>query len=199
MRRTDLRRHAARALAARSGTAAIEFALVAVPFLAMLLLVFELSYDLFTQAALDGALQRASREVQTGNAQNLTGSSFISGVMCPALAGLLSCGNVYVSIRRLSPGPAQDYYDYTTGSLPMTNGQLDLSSYGGGSFCNSGPSQLLLVSAIYVGPSFIGSLLSNGFGVQYQGSTVHATLATVGIVSEAYAPSAAPAGSSAPC
>ena len=188
-----------RARTGRAGTAAVEFALIAVPFLAVLLMVFELSYDLFTQAVLDGALQRASRQVQTGNAQNLTGSSFISGVMCPALGGLLSCASIHVSILRISPGAGQDYYDFTTGTPPMSNGQLDLAAYSGGSFCNSGPSQMLLVSAIYVGPSFIGGLLPTGFGVPYQGGTVHATLATVGIVSESYSPSAAPAGSSAAC
>nr|WP_321983202.1 TadE/TadG family type IV pilus assembly protein [uncultured Lichenicoccus sp.] len=199
MRRNNRPADARRRKNHRAGTAAVEFGILALPLLAVLLLVFELSYDLFTQTVLDGALQQAARRVQTGNAQNLTGSSFISGIMCPELEGLLSCANVYVSVQRITPGATQDYYDFTTGAPPMAGGQLDLSAYSGGSFCNSGPSQLLLVSAIYVGPAFLGSLLSNGFGVPYQGQTVHATLSTVGIVSEGYSPAAAPAGSAPSC
>ncbi len=185
---------------ALGGTAAIEFALLAVPFLAVLLLVFELSYDLFTQSVLDTALQRAAREVQTGNAQNqATGAAFINTIVCPALGGVLSCANLHVSVQRLTFEAGQDFYDYTTGVVPVNNGQLDLSGYSGGSFCNGGPAQMLLVSAIYVGPAFLGSLLPNSFSVTFQGQTVHATLSTVALFSESYPPAAAPSGSAVSC
>ncbi len=119
--------------------------------------------------------------------------------LCPDLDGLLSCGNVYVKIQRLAPTSKQDDYDYTTGLPPMRAGAFDLSSYGSGSFCNSGPPQLLLVSAIYIGPTILGDLMPNGSTVNYNGQAVHVTLSTVGLVSESYSPAAASQGAAAPC
>lgn len=181
-------------------TTAVEFALLALPSLMMVLFIFELSYDLFTQAVLDNALQLATRQLQTGNAQNVKdGNDFNVKYMCPALRGLLLCSGVFVRVQSISLSGTQDYYDYTTGSPPVSNGVLDLSSYAAGSFCNAGPSQLLLVSAVYVGPTFLGPLLPRAFSASYNGSLVRPTLATVGIVSESYTPSAAASGAARPC
>ncbi len=182
------------------GTTAVEFAIVAMPFLMLLLFVFEMSYDLFSQAVLDNALQLAARQLQTGNAQNVkNGNDFIVKYLCPDLNGLLMCSNVYVEVQQIAPSPTQDYWDYTTGSAPVSGGKLDLSGYATGSFCNSGPSQLLLVSAVYVGPSFVGGLLSGVFSASYGGHLVHPTFSSVGLVSEAYTPSTATQGAAKSC
>lgn len=174
--------------------------MVALPFLMLLLFVFELSYALFSQAALDCALQIAARQLQTGNAQNVKdGNDFITKYLCPDLGGLLMCSNVYIQVARIAPSSTQDYYDYTTGSVPVTGGALDLSAYVAASFCNAGPSQLLLVSAVYVGPTFLGGLLPGLFSTSYNGHLVHATLSTVGLVSEAYTPTAAGQGAAKSC
>ena len=193
-------RFAAAALQDRRGAAALEFALVAVPAIAFLLFILELSFDLFSQAVLDDALQLAARQIQTGGAQNAkNGGDFIANYLCPDFAGLLSCNGLYVKVQRLALGSTQDYYNYTTGVPPVTAGVLDLSSYNSASFCNSGPSQLLLISAVYVGPTLIGNLVPNALAVFYNGSRVHATFSTVGIVSEGYPASAAASGAASPC
>lgn len=173
--------------------------MVALPFLMLLLFVFELSYDLFSQAALDNALQLAARQLQTGNAQNVKdGNDFITKYLCPDLGGLLACSGVYIKVAKIAPSSTQDYYDYTTGALPTSGGTLDLSSYAAASFCNAGPAQLLLVSAVYVGPAFLGGLLPGVLSVPYNGSRVHASLATVGLVSESYVPTSGTGGAK-PC
>ena len=103
------------------GVAAVEFALVAIPFISLILFVFELSYDLFQQEALDSGLHLAVRQVQTGNAQNATsGTDFITRFLCPNIGGLLTCSNLYVKVQKLSPATGQDFYDFTTGTLPLT-------------------------------------------------------------------------------
>jgi hypothetical protein len=184
----------------RRGATALEFAVVAVPFLTVTLFLFDLSYMLFTQEVLDGALHAAVRQVQTGNAQNaLSGNDFINKYLAPQLSGLLSPANVYVQMKRLSPTANQDYYNFTTGKLPMTGGSLDLSNFSSDKFCNSGPAQMLLVSAIYVGPTFIGGLLPNVLSVYFNGTLVDATLSTVGVITENYPPAAAGSGSAAAC
>ncbi len=174
----------------RSGAVAVEFAIVAVPFFLWLLFIFELCFDLFTQVALDNALHDAVRQIQTGNAQFLAnGQAFINGYLCPALNGRLICSNLYVNVSGPVFGTGQDYYNFTTGAVPTNGNTLDLSNYSGAaSFCNAQPTQFMLVSAIYVGPTFLGGLLPGLMSLQYNGTTVHATLSTTGIVLEPYSP-----------
>ncbi len=180
----------------RRGVAALEFAIVSVPFFLFLLFVVEISYDLFTQEALDEGLHAAMRSIQTGNAQNVTSASaFITQYMCPSMRGLLECGaRLFINVQKLSFSGSQDYYNATTGIIPVVGNTLNLGAYGNAGFCNSGPSEFLLISAIYVGPSLIGGLLPNLLSVSYGGAPVHATLSSTGAVTEAYAAVGAPNG-----
>jgi Flp pilus assembly protein TadG len=179
----------------RRGSTSVEFAVVAFPFVALLLFVFEISYDLFCQEALDTALTTAVRQIATGNAQNAqSGSQFVQNYLCPDAVGLLECNSsLFVRVDKiaLSPTSALDYWNYTTGNVPVTGNTLNLAGYGNANFCNAGPTQMLLVSAIYVGPTFIGGLFPGIFSVIYNGGPVHATLATAGVVSEGYPPAGA--------
>jgi Flp pilus assembly protein TadG len=175
----------------------LEFGIIAVPFFMWLLFSFELSYDLYTQSALDDALHAAVRMIQTGNAQYVAdGKTFVNGYLCPAAGGRLECSRMYVQVQPANFGTNQDYYNLTTGALPVSGNTLVLTNYasaatsGSGSFCNASPQQFLLVSAIYVGPTFLGALLPGVLSEIYGGQRVHATLATTGIVTEPYSVSA---------
>ena len=180
--------------------AALEFAIVAMPFILALLFVFELSYDLFVQEALDSGLHQAVRQIQTGSAQNVTnGAAFITKYLCPAVAGLLSCSGLYINVQKLSLTYPQDYWNATTGKLPVNAGALNLSGFSSASFCNSGPSEMLLVQAIYVSPTFVGGVLPNVMSWSYGGSIVHAALSQVAAVTENYSASALTTGAAAAC
>jgi hypothetical protein len=182
------------------GVVAIEFALLAIPFFLVLFFIFEVSLDLFEQEALDSGLHLAARQIQTGNAQNVTnGAAFVAGYLCPDLGELLNCNNLYVNVDHIDPTTGQDYYNFTTGTLPGGGGALDLSSYGSANFCNAGPSEFLLISAIYVSNSAIGGLLPNVLSVKYNGATVHATLSQVAGFSEGYPQSAKTATAAKSC
>jgi len=210
----------------RRAAVALEFAIVALPFFTWLLFLFELSYDLFTQEALDYALQGAVRQIQTGSATSITsGKAFITQALCPAAKGLLECNNMWLRVTAVStitqiPGGATVVGDYTppttSGAVPINASALDLSQYtnlanantGSGApnpYCIASPNQAILVSVVYVGPSFIGGLLPGVLSTSFAGNTVHPTLSTAGFVTEAFAPGgtspssvsgAAPAG---PC
>jgi hypothetical protein len=187
-------------ISGRRGATTLEFAIISIPFLTFVLFVMELSYCLFTQEVVDSALHLAAHQIQTGNAQNATnGNDFITKYLAPKLSGLLSPANIYVQIKRVSPNTNQDYYSFTTGSLPMSGGSLDLSGFSSGSFCNSGPAQMVLISAIYIGPSIVGGLLPNILSVHYNGGLVDATLSTVGVITENYPPAAGGPGSASAC
>jgi hypothetical protein len=193
-------RSPAHRVSGRGAATTLEFALVAIPFLTFVLFVIELSYDLFTQEVMDSALHVAAREIQTGNAQNaLNGNDFISKYLAPQLSGLLSPSNIHVQVKRVSPTSGQDYYNFTTGTLPMNAGSLDLSGFSSGVFCNTGAAQMILISAIYVGPTFVGALLPNVLSVYSNGVLVDATLSTVGIITENFPPAAKASGSASAC
>jgi Flp pilus assembly protein TadG len=196
-RRPGFTRRAANVfLSGRRGTTTIEFAVLAIPFFMFALFIMEVSYDLYTQAALDTALETAMRAIQTGNAQNVTNSTaFLTNYVCPNLAGLLECNSkTFISVQKLTFTGNQDYYTYTTGALPVSGNALSLTSYGSSGFCNSAPNQYLLISLIYVGPTFIGGLLPGVLSETYNNALVHATLSTAGVATENYTTTAPPSG-----
>ena len=187
----------------RRGVVALEFAIVSIPLIVFMLGLFEVSYDLYVQSALDSGLQKAVRQIATGNAQNVvSANSFVSNYLCPDVYGLLECGNkMLVSINAVtlgtnSAGKANDFYAYTTGKLPLAGNTLILpASYS--QFCNATASQALVITAIYAGPTFLGGLLTGLYSVYYNGMRVHATMATRGVITEQF-PVSAPGNGTVP-
>jgi hypothetical protein len=186
----------------------LEFAILAIPFFTWLLFIFELSYDLFVQEALDYAVHGAVRQIQTGNAtstNNVTNAAqFFSTYLCNATRGLLECPHIWLRVAAVQTGSGgTGVPDFapptTTGGPPVHGGTLDLSQYtnsadahtGGGQnvrqpYCTASPSQAILVSAVYLGPSFVGSLLPGVMSVTYNRTFVHPTFSSAGFVTEAF-------------
>lgn len=188
-------------LRGRRGAVALEFAILAFPFFLWLLFIFELSFDLFTQEALDGALHAAVRNIQTGTAENLaSGSDFISGYLCPAAHGLLECNHMSVEVTVLGPGQ-YDYSTVTSGTIPMNGSQVVPfnDAVGSAAFCNAQPKQLVLVQALYLGPSFIFGLLPGVLSAQYNNSFVHPTVSSSGFVVEPYTAGSVSKGAAPAC
>ena len=171
---------------ARRGVVALEFAILSTVFMSLLLFVFEISYDQYCQEALDFGLNEAAREIGTGNAQNVQSvGQFTTTYLCPNLQGLLDCStNVFVRIQSITFTGSADFYKATTGLVPSNGSALNLSSYGTGNFCNASPNQFYLLSAVYVGPSFVGILLKGLFTLTYGGRIIHATASNVAFASE---------------
>ncbi len=178
----------------------LEFAILAIPFFMWIMFIFELGYDLFTQEAFDAALQSAVRQIQTGNAQGVTtGQAFIKNYLCPAARGLLECTNMSISVTALD----STVLDYSFAPMPII--QLHAGSIvpfddnAGGAFCNAMPKQLVLVQALYIGPSFIAGLLPGVLSASYNGNMAHPTLATAGFVVEPYVADALNTGAAPAC
>jgi Flp pilus assembly protein TadG len=191
-----------RKAAGRRGAVTLEFAILAVPFFMWILFIFELGYDLFTQEALDAALQSAVRQIQTGNAQGVkTGNAFIKSYLCPATHGLLECdkGRMSISVSTLDATEL----DYSYAPMPIIELKgtriIPFNDATGGVFCNAMPKQLVLVQALYIGPSFMAGLLPGVFSATYNGSWAHPTLSTAGFIVEPYVPSALGTGAAPAC
>src|ERR1700742_3839207 len=72
--RSATHRRRLRALAsAEGGATAVEFAIISIPFIALLFAIFELGAMFMASSALDASIETASRQIRTGQLQ--TGAS----------------------------------------------------------------------------------------------------------------------------
>ncbi|PLX34390.1 MAG: pilus assembly protein [Hyphomicrobiales bacterium] len=83
----------------QSGVTAVEFALIAPPFFALLLALFEVGLVFFSGSVLENAVNDAARLIRTGQAQqgNFSKSAFASAV-CSKLA-MFDCGKLVVDVE----------------------------------------------------------------------------------------------------
>jgi Flp pilus assembly protein TadG len=85
----------------QEGTAAVEFALVAAPFLALIFAILETALVFFSGQALETAAADSARLILTGQAQaqNFDAAKFKNAV-CAKIFGLFDCQNgVYVDVK----------------------------------------------------------------------------------------------------
>ncbi len=161
--------------------AALEFAIVSIPFVTFLLVLLQVGLDFFYQTALDFAVASASRAVQTGAARAETSpDNFKRDYICPAVQGLLDCSAITVTAQKISP--TSDYYQ-TQLPNPLNNlGQVALGSYTAGFTVNL-PNTLMLMQAVLESPSLTGKLVPGLYN--YDGSRlVHVTTSTTAFTNE---------------
>src|SRR6185436_7698233 len=85
----------------QDGAAAVEFGLVAAPFLALVFAIMETAVVFFSGQALETAVADSSRLIMTGQAQTqgLSQAAFKDAV-CAKIFGLFDCQNgVYVDVK----------------------------------------------------------------------------------------------------
>ncbi|MBN8807359.1 MAG: pilus assembly protein [Sphingomonas sp.] len=156
------------------GSAAIQFAMVAAPFFALLIAGLEVSLVYFVQEGLETSVEAAARSVITGSAQKADSTGASTGMTqaqlqarfkqnaCNALPAFMQCSNLYVDVRSAGSFSSLDTSmpTFTFGS----NGQVtNTFSY------NLGASgSIVLIRLMYIWPvrtaplGFDISNLSNG-------------------------------------
>jgi Flp pilus assembly protein TadG len=144
----------------QDGAAAVEFGMVAAPFLALVFAIMETAVVFFSGQALETAVADASRLIMTGQAQTqgYTQAAFKNAV-CAKVYGLFDCQNgVYVDVKTFT----------SFAGVTMTN-PVDAN----GNFVNNfsyqpgGPGDIVVVRLFYQWPvyvSLIGFNLSNMSG-----------------------------------
>ena len=92
-----------RFLPARDGATAVEFALIAPVFIAVLFAILEVAFFLIAQQTLQTAATTAGRLIMTGQAQNsaMTQSQFAAAV-CPMVTAIISCSNLMINVQSYS-------------------------------------------------------------------------------------------------
>lgn len=157
----------------QKGATALEFALVAAPFLALLIALFETALVFFAQRVLDEATEEASRYIMTGQAQqsNMTQSQFAHYICtnnnqysntAALVSTLFNCSNLMVNVENYS-----DFASASTTAPSLTfnaNGKVSNTwNYAPGT-----PGSIVVVQVMYQWPIVLGPLgfdlsnMSNG-------------------------------------
>ncbi len=149
----------------QDGAAAVEFALVAVPFMALLFAILETALVFFASQSLEATAADTARLIMTGQAQTSTSPSDATKVgysagdfktaACANLSSLFDCSQLYVSVQTYSNFGAAD----TTTPLNTTTGKMtvDINNlpYSAGS-----PGSIVVVQLYYQWPIIVSLLNS---------------------------------------
>ncbi len=131
----------------RQGTAAVEFGLVSMPFIALLLAVMQVGLALYTQETLDYATQYAARQIQIGAVStSMTAAAFQSTVFCPKMAPLMPCSGLSFSLK-----PVADFYTDAAVTLVIPTNAAPGSGF---TFCPGTPGQLMFLRVVYQAPAY---------------------------------------------
>jgi Flp pilus assembly protein TadG len=140
-----------RLLRQQDGAAAVEFGLVAAPFLALLFAIMETALIFFAGQTLETAVADSARLIMTGQAQSqgLTQATFKNAV-CAKIYGLFDCANgLYVDVRT--------YTSFSGASAPPSpldaNGNFVPTQFNPG-----GPSDIVVVRLFYQWPVYVSLL-----------------------------------------
>lgn len=150
-----MRRHALGFASDRRGATAVEFALIALPFFALIFAIIETALCFFAGQALDTALMNASRAIRTGQAQSSSFSAddFKTSI-CTQLTYMFNCSsNLYVNVQTFASFSA-----ITLTTPTDANGNLATTGY---TYSAGHGSDVVVVRAYYEWPVFINRLGNN--------------------------------------
>lgn len=145
------------------GATAVEFAMIAAPFLATLIAILEVAIFLFAQQVLQNAAVEAGRLFMTGSAQNgnTTQTQFENDV-CPMISVIFTCSSLMVNVQSASSNSS-----VTTGAPTLTfNAQGQVTN--SWTFDPGTPGEIMVVQLIYMWPivsgpfGYVISSLGNG-------------------------------------
>jgi Flp pilus assembly protein TadG len=142
----------------RGGSAAVEFALVAPVFFALLFAIIETAIVFFASQVLETITQNSARIVLTGQAQTsaMTQAQYQTYV-CSQIPALFNCSNVYVDVESY---PSAIGAPCSTFSSVAINSQIDAN----GNFINNmqfnpgGPGDIVVVRLFYQWPLYVTGL-----------------------------------------
>jgi Flp pilus assembly protein TadG len=151
------------------GATAVEFALIATPFLALLAGLLQTFLLFFAQATLENVVRASARQILTGQVQTqdatlspTAAAAAFHQAVCNNAATLFTCTGLIVDVR-----VANNWSSANTGALVLTydaNGNVSNTQFNPG---NAG--DIVVVRVIYFWPFFFGPITYN-WGNQANGT-----------------------------
>ena len=161
-----------------SGATAVEFALVAAPFMAMLMALFQTALVFFASRVLDETTEMASRYILTGQAQqsNMTQAGFKTYV-CGQTFALFNCNNFMINVQAYS-----SFSSASTSNPTLTyDGKGNVNNTW--SYNTGNPGDIVVVQVMYQWPIVLGPL---GFTLSNMGNGNRLLVSTAVFKNEPY-------------
>jgi Flp pilus assembly protein TadG len=135
---------------ATRGATAVEFGLIAVPFIALLIAILQVGVVLVAQQVLQTATNKAARLIMTGQVQgqNMTAAQF-QQQLCTDATSLFSCSGIYVNVQTFSS------FSTVTFAYPVQNGKFNGSAM---QWNPGGPGDIVVAQAFYQWPVVLAPL-----------------------------------------
>jgi Flp pilus assembly protein TadG len=141
----------------QDGSTAVEFSLVAIPFIGLTFAILETALVFFAGQTLETAVTDSARMIMTGQAQDKswTKDDFKTEV-CSRVYGLFDCvGGIYVDVKTYAS------FASINNDLPLTDGKIDESKL---NYSPGNPGEIEVVTLYYQWPIYVtllGNNLSN--------------------------------------
>lgn len=136
---------------AKGGAVAVEFALVAAPFIALLFATLQTGIVFFAGQTLETAVADSSRLIMTGQAQK-SGFDAVAfkNAVCARIVALFDCaGGVYVDVRTASS------FSSATAAKPIDANGNFVNNF---TYQPGGPGDVVVVRVMYQWPVFVAPL-----------------------------------------
>jgi Flp pilus assembly protein TadG len=162
---------------AEDGIAAVEFAIVAAPFLALMFAIMETAVVFFAGQTLETAVADSARLIMTGQAQSasFTQAQFKNAV-CAKILGLFDCqGGLQIDVKTFT-----SFSSVSTSKPIDSNGNLQTSSFG---YSPGGPGDIVVVRLMYQWPIYVSLL---GFNLADLSGNKRLIMATAAFRNEPY-------------
>jgi Flp pilus assembly protein TadG len=141
-----------RLLRQQDGAAAIEFGLVAAPFLALVFAIMETAIIFFAGQALETAAADSARLIMTGQAQTAGyDQAKFKEQVCARIYGLFNCNaGLYVDVKKYT-----SFSGISTSKPVDANGNVQTSNFG---YQPGGPGDIVVVRLVYQWPVYVSLL-----------------------------------------
>ena len=143
----------------QDGTAAVEFALVSIPFFLILFSIMEQGFFFFGNRLIDAGVNEIAREVKTRQitAGNSSEQEFKRALCDKPLMAIFDCNKLSVDVRTIAS------FEQPAEPPVLENGDLDTSGFG---FAPGGRSTINVIRAYYDWPTVLdwGNMAKAGWG-----------------------------------
>jgi Flp pilus assembly protein TadG len=135
------------------GTAAMEFAILAVPFMALISAIFQTALAFIAGQVLETAVADSSRQILTGSAQNssMTQSGFATAV-CGKVHALFNCGKLMIDVQTATSFAAANI------AMPKLTFDANGKVTNNWAFQPGTPSDIVVMRVMYQWPVYLGPL-----------------------------------------
>lgn len=162
------------------GAVAVEFAMVAAPFLALLFAIMETAMIFFAGQTLETATADTSRLIMTGQAQSQGYQmTEFKTALCSRVYAMFDCANkIKIDVRTIGTTS----FGSANTSKPISNGKVDSDNFG---FKPGGPGCIVVTKVMYEWPVFVSLL---GLNLADLANGKRLLMATAAFRNEPYGP-----------